>query len=185
MAAFYNLPNSVPAGMTDSKIPDAQSGGEKGYTISLAAHAGASMIHECAGMHGSLMAASLESIVLDNDLLGAILRTVRGIEVNEDTLSFDVVRDVVMGEGHYLGHPQTLSRMKTDYLYPEIADRRSISEWEEDGAKDARERARVTVRQVLADHYPGHIDAAVDGRLREQYNIVLPAARMRRGNGAW
>ena len=26
--------------MTDSKLPDAQSGGEKGYTISLAAHAG-------------------------------------------------------------------------------------------------------------------------------------------------
>jgi trimethylamine--corrinoid protein Co-methyltransferase len=185
MASFYNLPNSVPAGMTDSKIPDAQSGGEKGYTISLAAHAGASMIHECAGMHGSLMGASLESLVLDNDLLGAILRTVRGIEVNEDTLSFDVIRNVVMGDGHYLGHPQTLSRMKTDYLYPEIADRRSISEWEEDGARDARERARETVRQILADHYPDHIDAAVDGRLREQYNIVLPAARMRRGNGAW
>ena len=29
MATFYDLPNSVPAGMTDSKLPDAQSGGEK------------------------------------------------------------------------------------------------------------------------------------------------------------
>ena len=185
MASFYDLPNSVPAGMTDSKLPDMQAGGEKGYTISLAAHAGASMIHECAGMQGSLMGTSLESYVLDNDLLGAILRTVKGVEVSEDSLNFDVIRDVVMGEGHYLGHPQTFSRMKTDYLYPEIADRRSISEWEDAGAPDARDVARDTVRKVLAEHYPSHIPGRVDAQIRDAYNIILSKARMRAGNGVW
>ncbi|MCV2866648.1 trimethylamine methyltransferase family protein [Albidovulum sediminicola] len=185
MAGFYDLPNSVPAGMTDSKLPDVQAGGEKGYTISLAAHAGATMIHECAGMQGSLMGTTLESYVLDNDLLGAILRTVKGVEVSEDTLNFDVVRDVVMGAGHYLGHPQTFARMKTDYVYPEIADRRSISEWQEAGARDARAVARDRVRRILSEHYPGHIAESVDARLRETYNIVLPTARMRAGNGVW
>ncbi|WP_138933439.1 trimethylamine methyltransferase family protein [Roseovarius arcticus] len=185
MAGFYDLPNSVPAGMTDSKLPDMQAGGEKGYTISLAAHAGASMIHECAGMHGSLMGTNFESYVLDNDLIGAILRTVRGVEVTEDTLSFDVIRDVVLGEGHYLGHPQTFSRMKTDYLYPKIADRRSISAWEDAGARDARDVARDTVQQILAEHYPAHIPEAVDRQLRENFNIILPRDRMRAGNGSW
>ncbi len=185
MAVFYDLPGSVPAGMTDSKLPDMQAGGEKGYTISLAAHAGASMIHESAGMQGSLMGTAFESYVLDNDLLGAILRTVRGIEVSEDALNFDVIRDTVMGEGHYLGHPQTLARMKTDYLYPEIADRRSINVWEEYGAKDAREVAREKVRSLLAGHYPRHIEPGVDARLREHYNIILPVERMRPGNGVW
>lgn len=185
MAAFYDLPNSVPAGMTDSKLPDMQAGGEKGYTISLAAHAGASMIHECAGMQGSLMGTTLEGYVLDNDLLGAILRTVKGIEVSEDTLNFDVIKNVVMGEGHYLGQAQTLARMKTDYLYPNIADRRSISVWEEAGARDAREVARDVVRKVLADHYPTHIPDHVDAQLRDSYNIVLPKDRMRAGNGVW
>ncbi|TDE37902.1 methyltransferase [Antarcticimicrobium sediminis] len=185
MAGFYDLPNSVPAGMTDSKLPDMQAGGEKGYTVALAAHAGASMIHECAGMHGSLMGTCFESYVLDNDLLGAILRTVKGVEVTEDALSFDVIRDVVLGEGHYLGHPQTFSRMKTDYLYPAIADRRSISVWEETGARDAREVARGTVQTVLGEHYPTHIDPAIDRQLRDNFNIILPAARMRPGNGVW
>lgn len=185
MAAFYDLPNSVPAGMTDSKLPDFQSGAEKGYTVSLAAHAGASMIHECAGMHGSLMGTSFESYVLDNDLLGAILRTVKGIEVSEDSLSFDTIRDVVMGEGHYLGHPQTFGRMKTDYLYPNIADRRSISEWEDAGSRDARDVARDTVRKVLADHYPSHIPEQVDNQLRDNFNIILPRNRMIAGNGSW
>ncbi len=185
MAGFYDLPNSVPAGMTDSKLPDMQSGGEKGYTISLAAHAGASMIHECAGMQGSLMGTSLESYVLDNDLLGAILRTVKGVEVSEDTLCFDVIRDVVLGEGHYLGHPQTLSRMKSDYLYPDIADRRSIAEWEDAGSRDARHVAREAVRKILAEHYPGHIPDRLDRQLRDNFNIILPRARMRAGNGVW
>ena len=185
MAGFYDLPNSVPAGMTDSKLPDMQAGGEKGYTISLAAHAGASMIHECAGMHGSLMGTSFESYVLDNDLLGAILRTVKGVEVSEDTLNFEVIRDVVLGEGHYLGHPQTFARMKTDYLYPEIADRRSISEWEEAGARDARDAARDKVQAILAEHYPRHIPEQLDRQLRENFNIILPRARMFGGNGIW
>ncbi|MDU8927199.1 trimethylamine methyltransferase family protein [Alisedimentitalea sp. MJ-SS2] len=185
MAGFYDLPNSVPAGMTDSKLPDKQAGGEKGYTVALAAHAGASMIHECAGMQGSLMGTNFEAYVMDNDLLGAILRTVRGVEVTEDALSFDVIRDVVMGEGHYLGHPQTFNRMKSDYVYPEIACRLSISEWEEAGAPDARDVARDKVRRILADHYPSHIAPETDRVLRDNYNIILPATRMRRGNGTW
>ncbi len=103
MAGFYDLPGSVAAGMSDSKLPDAQSGAEKGYTLALAAQAGSSLIMESAGMHASLLGASFESYVIDNDTLGAVQRTVRGIEVNEDTLSFDVIKDVVNGEGHFLG----------------------------------------------------------------------------------
>lgn len=185
MANFYDLPNSVPAGMTDSKLPDAQSGGEKGYTISLAAQAGATMIHECAGMQGSLMGTTFEGYVLDNDLLGAILRTVKGIDASEDALSFEVIRDTVMGAGHYLGHPQTFDRMRTDYVYPEIADRRSIGEWEKAGSRDAREIARDRARAILAEHYPRHISQATDTGIRSRYSIILPEERMRAGNGVW
>jgi trimethylamine--corrinoid protein Co-methyltransferase len=74
MAHFYDL----------SKLPDAQSGYEKGYTNALAGVAGANMIYESAGMHASLLGCCLESYVIDNDILGGCLRTVRGIEVTED-----------------------------------------------------------------------------------------------------
>jgi trimethylamine---corrinoid protein Co-methyltransferase len=107
------------------------------------------------------------------------------VDVNEDALSFDVIRDVVMGPGHYLGHPQTFSRMKTDYLYPRIADRRSISEWEDAGARDARDVARDRVRNMLAEHYPTHIAEHVDAQLRDHFNIILSRSRMRAGNGVW
>ncbi len=185
MADFYGLPGSVAAGMTDAKVPDAQAGAEKAYTLTLAAQAGSTLIMETAGMHASLMGTALESYVIDNDMLGAVLRTVRGIEVSDDTLSFEVIRDVVQGEGHFLGSPQTLSRMETDYVYPAVADRASPAVWEEAGSKDIRERARSRVVEVMRSHYPGHIPEAVDDRIRSRFNITLPRAAMRPGNGRW
>ena len=111
--------------MTDSKVPDAQAGAERAYTLTLAAQAGSTLIMESAGMMASLMAANFESYVIDNDILGAVQRTVRGIEVNDDTLSYGTIEEVVYGEGHFLGSAQTIERMETDYFYPIIGDRQS------------------------------------------------------------
>lgn len=185
MAGFYDLPGAVAAGMSDSKVPDAQSGAEKGYTIALAAQAGASMVMESAGMQASLMGAAFESYVIDNDMLGAVQRTVRGIEVTDETLSFDVIQQVVYGEGHFLGHPQTIERMESDYIYPEVGDRNSPEDWEEQGATDVWSRAKARTRQILAKHYPEHIDPAIDARIRDNFNIMLPRRAMRPGNGRW
>ncbi len=185
MAGFYDLPGAVAAGMTDSKVPDAQSEAEKGYTAALAAHAGASMIMESAGMLASLMSTAFESYVIDNDMLEAIQRTVRGIEINDETLSFEVIRDVVRGEGHFLSHQQTLKRMESDYYYPEMGDRSSPSDWEEQGATDIQTRAQAHTRKVLKKHYPTHIDPAIDAQIRDKFNILLPRRAMKPGNGRW
>ena len=105
MGRYYNLPTGIAAGMTDSKIPDAQSGFEKAYTITLAAHSGANLVYESAGMQASLLGCCPESYVIDNDMLGAINRTVRGIEIDEGTLAYETIRQVCTeGPGHYLGH---------------------------------------------------------------------------------
>ncbi len=178
MARAYGIPCSVMAGITDSKIPDAQSGFEKAYTVTLAAQAGCSMITQTCGMQASLLGLAMEGYVIDNDMLGAILRTVRGVEVDDESLSVETIRDVVLGEGHYLGHAQTLANMTRDYLYPTVADRLSPSDWEERGARDIRERARDEVRRILARHFPRHIDDGTDTRLRERFPIALPRERM-------
>ncbi len=186
MGKFYDLPTSVPAGMADSKAPDAQSGYEKAYTTALAGLAGASMVHESAGMHASLMGCTLESFVIDNDMLGNILRTVRGIEVTDETLSLDVIADVnVNGPGHYLGHDQTLDLMESEYRYPALADRTSPAVWEEEGGMDMETRARNTVRETLATHYPSHISTELDAAYRQKFNILLPAGAMTPDDGRW
>ena len=186
MAQFYDLCGGIPAGMTDSKVPDAQSGYEKGYTESLLALSGANLIYESAGMHASLLGFCLESLVIDNDLIGSVLRTVRGIEVTEDSLSVDVIREVCCeGPGHFLGHSQTLGLMQTEYLYPDVGDRLSPKEWVEKGSTDVIQRARARTRTILSEHYPSHVGDALDEKIRALSDIKLPRDWMKPGNGRW
>ncbi len=185
MARFYDLPCSVGAGMSDSKALDAQSGYEKGVTVALAALAGANMVTESAGMMGSLMGVSFEAMVIDNDMLGSIARAVRGIEVTDETLSFEIIKEVVAGPGHFLGSAQTLELMESEYLYPTLADRLPTSQWEEEGAHDIRDRAHDKVREILSVHYPDHIDPETDAKIRQRFPIQIPPEAMRPGKGRW
>ena len=179
MGRFYDLPTGIAAGMADSKLPDAQSGFEKGYTTSLAGHCGANMVYESAGMHASLLGVSLESFVIDNDMLGAVNRSVRGIEVTDESISIEVMRDVcVDGPSHYLGHDQTINLMQKDYVYPEVGDRTSPKEWAEQGSTDIIQKSQRLVEQILSSHYPRYIDDATDAVLREQFPIRLPREYM-------
>ena len=170
--------------MSDAKWPDAQAGFEKGVTVTTAALAGAE-VSEVAGMMASLMGCSFEAMVIDNDMLGNVARVLRGIEVTEETLSFENIRDVVRDPGHYLGHSQTLALMESEYAYPSISDRRPKGEWEETGGSDIVDAARARVREILSTHYPDHIDAATDRKVRERFDILLPEAAMHPGSGRW
>ncbi|MGH6959113.1 MAG: trimethylamine methyltransferase family protein, partial [Dongiaceae bacterium] len=185
ISQFYDLPSGVGAGMADAKIPDNQAGYEKGITTALAGLAGANLIYESAGMLASLMACSFEAYVIDNDMLGNVLRAVRGIEVTDETLSFEVIRAAVEGPGHYLGSVQTLALMKSEFVYPRLSDRSRPEEWETAGAHDIRDRARKRVRGILCTHYPTYIDPDIDAEIRRRFPIVVPAAAMRPGNGRW
>ncbi len=180
MANYYDLPGGSAAGMCDAKMPDIQAGWEKGIAYVLAGMAGTNIIYEAAGMHGSLMGFCLESLFLDNDALGQALRCVRGIEVNEETLSISAMREVcVDGPGHYLGHSQTLELMQREYLYPDLANRFSPKEWAELGKPDIVQLAVERKRQVLDTFFPSHVDAQIDAELRAEFPIKLPKAQMR------
>lgn len=165
MHHFYGLPGGAASGISDSKLPDMQAGWEQGITNVMAGLAGLNLCYEAVGMHASLLGFSLESMVLGDDLLGQAMRAVRGIEVTEDSVSIETMRQVCLGgPGHYLGHGQTLALMQKDYVYPCVGNRMSPKEWAEagqpkllDGAAKRRDailgRARCTV--------PPDVDAAV------------------------
>mgnify|MGYP001811650790 CR=1 FL=1 len=168
-----DLPSGVAAGMADSKLPDNQAGHEKANAITRAANAGANVVYESAGMLASLLGCSLEALVIDNDMLGAIMRTVRGVEVTPDTLSVDVIREVVDGPGHFLGHEQTLGIMQSEYTYPQVGDRLSPDDWVDAGAKAVYEAAHEYVERVLTEHHPNHLDPVIDAAIRERFPIHL------------
>ncbi len=185
VANYLGLPSGVAAGMADAKIPDGQAGYEKGVTVTLAGQAGANLVYESAGMLGSLLGCSLEMMVIDNDMLGSVNRTIRGIEVNEDTLSAEVIRQVVQHPGHFLGHEQTLGLMERDYVYPLVADRDTPANWADNGSLDATDRAHMYVEKTLASHYPDHIPPEVDAQIRARFPIAIDNKDMTEASTRW
>ena len=160
--------------MTDLKLPDVQSGYEKAYNHALVANAGANLLYESAGMVASLLGFSLEQLVIDNDIIGATQRTVRGIDVSEDALSVEAIRETCLGgPNHFLGSSQTLARMQKEYLYPVLGDRSSPKEWEENGRPAILDRASRKVADILATHFPAHVPRHIDEQIRARYPVRL------------
>jgi trimethylamine--corrinoid protein Co-methyltransferase len=174
LGQFYNLPVYNSSGLTDSKVPDTQAGYEKGITGLAAALAGANYIHHSAGFLESMLTVAYEQYVIDDDINGAILRAVRGIEVTEETLSVEVIDQVCRGEGHFLGTEQSLNLMHSEYFYPQTSDRQRRGDWAAEGGLDMRARAREKARHILATHQPERFSPEVDAKIRERFEILLP-----------
>jgi len=149
MAQFYKLPFYATGGMTDSNIIDAQSGYESSITNLLCALAGANFIHDAAGLMEFALTMSYEKLVIDNEILGMIMRAVKGIEVNDETLAFDVMKKVGPG-GHFVSSKHTRSHMRQEHYIPTLSSREFRERWEEQGSKDTFMRAREQVKEILA-----------------------------------
>ena len=174
MHQFYGLPGGAAAGIADAKLPDTQAGWEQGISNVMAGLSGLNMVYEAVGMHASLLGFSLESLVLGNDMLGQVLRCVRGIDVSEDKVGIEVMKKVCLeGPGHYLGSEQTLELMQSEYIYPEIADRTSPKEWEENEKPDLLQKAIQKKNEILANSQTPLIDPATDQAIRERWQIAL------------
>lgn len=183
---WYGIEASVAAGMTDAKEADVQSGYEKGTTVSLAAIAGAQIIGESAGMQGSLMAVSYDAFVLDNDMLTNVNRLQKGIEVTDESLAYKVVEEVIkQGSGTFLGHPQTFKNMRTEYVYPELADRSTLGQWTDNGRPSLKKNAHKRTKEILSSHYPTYIEPELDARIRKAFPILVKPEDMRKECGRW
>ncbi len=173
LGQFYDVPVYNSSGLTDSKIPDIQAGYEKGMTGMAAALAGANYIHHSAGMLESMLTVAYEQFVIDDDINGSIMRMVRGIEVNDHTLSVDVIAEVCRGEGHFLGTEQSLNLMNSEYYYPHTGDRQRRADWEVAGGRDMWKQARQEAKAILRDHKPLPVSAQIDDAIRQRFEILL------------
>ena len=170
---FWKVPCSVIAGATDSKLIDFQCGYEKALTINSAAQTGANLITQAAGSQASLMAVNYGAMVADNELIGILFRSNIIPEISDETLMHDSIKEVVSNEGHYLGHPETYARMKSDFYYPEIAERKSIEEWENSEKLDMGKRASSEALEILNNYWPSHLPAKLIDDLNSRFPLEL------------
>lgn len=170
---WIGLPSGVASSMSDAKAPDAQMGMEKGITALAAGLAGGNMIHESSGMMASLLGASFEAFLIDDEMHSLIYRTLRGIEVSPETLGLGAIKAAVLGDGHFLGGQHTLDAMERDYYYPTLSDRNDPKTWADLGAETMWDKANARAKEMLSAPDPDHLDPAADREIRKKFNILL------------
>lgn len=167
MAQFYELPIYATAGMSDSKVNDVQAGYESALTNLMVALAGGNYIHDAAGFLEFCMTASFDKLVIDNEIIGMVMRAVEGITVDENTLAFDEIKKVGPG-GHFVSSRHTRRNMRKEQFNPTLSDRENRHVWEAAGGKDAHQRATEKARSILNAEPVSMIDQDVRRRIIEQ-----------------
>ncbi len=149
MAQFYKIPYYATGGMTDSKVLDSQSGYESAITSTLCALAGANFIHDAAGLMEFAMSMSEEKLVIDNEILGMVMRAVEGIRVDDESIGLDVIKKTGPG-GNFVTTNHTRRFMRKEHYTPTLSDKDFREDWETKGSKDTFQRAAERVDEILA-----------------------------------
>ena len=149
MAQYYRLPFYATGGMSDTKVLDAQAGYESAISGLLCALAGANFIHDAAGLMEFALTACYEKYVIDNEILGMAMRAVKGIQVNEETIAFEVIRQTGPG-GNFVAAQHTRRHMRSEHYQPTLSDRMFRDNWQQQGCLDAVQRATQQVKNILA-----------------------------------
>jgi trimethylamine--corrinoid protein Co-methyltransferase len=174
MAAFYNLPMYSTGGVTESKLFDVQNGYEKCMNNLLPAMAGAQLIHNAAGLIDSSMTVAYEQYVLDDEILGAVLRVIEGVKITPETLAVDEICAAGPG-GNFLASEHTVRNMRSELYMPQTAVRINYGAWEREGRKGAVEQARQIAEDILARHKVQTLPDKIEDELAE----VFPELKIR------
>ncbi|MGI6679116.1 MAG: trimethylamine methyltransferase family protein [Dehalobacterium sp.] len=129
---------------------DNQNGYEKAINGLLPVMGGANLISGFGSM-ANLMVASLEQLVIDNELFAMLRKAKKGVQVNRDTLALDIITNVIQEGGTFLEQEHTVRYLRQGEVFiPKLGFDHSYSEWEATGRKDIRMRAGEVVDNILS-----------------------------------
>jgi len=156
LARYYGLP-SMPAAMnTEASMPGSQAAFEKMLSTLPLVLAGADVIFG-GGTFDSANTYSLDQLVIDDEMCGAMLRIAKGFEGTEETLAVEVIKKVGIG-GHFLAESHTLKHGKSERWFPTLYKRlkKTEAEWSPEtmGRQDLAAAAKIKVDEILRTHNP-------------------------------
>jgi trimethylamine--corrinoid protein Co-methyltransferase len=164
LARKYLLPSRGGGALTDSSVLDAQAGYESMFSLLTTINSGIDFILHSAGIISSYLAFSLEKFVMDDELCGMVKRYYSGVEVNQETLAFDVIQAVGQ-KGHFLSQPHTVKRCRSEFWMPELSDRSGLEAWWDGDRFDTTRRAAERAKKLLSEYQQPELDQLVEKQI--------------------
>ena len=149
----YGLPLFGDSGWTNAKRIDFQDGWERSLMTLIIALSGCNVANFHGGVFGELAFHPVQA-VLDDDVAGMIGRFIEGVRVDRDSVALDLIQSVGPIPGNFLSTDHTLENFRREMFVPRAADLSLYQEWEAHGGKDALERARERVAEIVRTHTP-------------------------------
>jgi trimethylamine--corrinoid protein Co-methyltransferase len=165
MARYYRLPSRSGGAVCDAKSPDAQASYESMMNLQMALVSGTNFVLHSAGILESFNCMSYEKFIIDDEMCGMVKRIKRAIEVNPDTLAFDVLMAVGPG-GHFLDKDHTFDHFRTEFYQPRLSNRDDFVTWQTNGSPYSAERAHKRYKEILESYEAPELPADVDKDLQ-------------------
>jgi trimethylamine--corrinoid protein Co-methyltransferase len=167
LARRYRIPYRTSNTCAANAV-DAQAAYESVFSLWGAIQGGGNFLMHGAGWLEGGLRASYEKFILDVDLLQMVQEFLTPLDLSEDALAIDAIRDVGPG-GHFFGTPHTQSRYKTAFYSPVLSDWRNFETWTEAGSPTAVEKANRVWKERLASYEEPTMDPAI----REELNAFV------------
>jgi trimethylamine--corrinoid protein Co-methyltransferase len=166
LARRHGLPYRSSGMFTSSKIGDAQAAYESVMTMKAGILARVNFTLHAAGWLEGGLAAGYEKFVMDCQLLGMFHKFIEGLDLSENGLAMESLRNVTVND-HHLGTPHTMANFRTAFYRSDLFDYNSYEQWFEEGAQTAEQKANKKYKQLLRDYEAPELDPAVDEALQE------------------
>lgn len=121
MGRFYGMPSRGGGCQTDAPRINCQAGYESMLTFSSAYRHGINMVMEAGGVMDSVNATSFEKMVIDFEIIRQVKTAFTPIEVNEETLNLDEVKEIGH-DGTFVTADYTMDNY-TDLYSPRVGSR--------------------------------------------------------------
>jgi trimethylamine--corrinoid protein Co-methyltransferase len=162
LAQRYGLPSLALSGASDSKLEDQQASAEAALTLMADVFFGGNLVHDLGYLESGLTFSFVQLVICDQ-LVSWIKAFFGDLEVSEETLALDVIREVGPG-GQYLKHRHT-RRHYRKHWYPDLFERGNYTDWVRSGGLTLAERAAERVQILLDEHHPEPLGEEVRSRL--------------------
>ncbi|MGO4563859.1 trimethylamine methyltransferase family protein [Rhizobium sp. 2YAF20] len=163
LARRYGLPYRT-SNTNASNTLDAQAAYESALSLWGLTQGGGNFVLHAAGWSEGGLTASFEKFILDVDMLQMVAEFLTPLDVSEDALALDAVRDVGPG-GHYFGTAHTLARYETAFYSPILSDWRNYETWTEAGRPTTYDHANRVFKDVLNRYEKPPLDPAIEEEL--------------------
>ncbi|MEM2122792.1 MAG: trimethylamine methyltransferase family protein [Candidatus Bathyarchaeia archaeon] len=174
IGSFYHLPSYAATSDTGSFELDAQAGYETAWTTIMPIIAGIDLVI-APGHLGAYTIASYEKLVMDNEILGAIKRILKGIDISDTALAVDVI-EAVGPKGHFLAQKHTREHYTKERWMPKISNRIGFSDWSKEKL-NLWDRAKREAVEILRTHQPEPLERDREEGIR---NILKKASKRAR-----